>query len=124
MSQPLDHEAIRKHHLHSPYKRGLYTLLLVIVVLTIGTLGLRLTEHFSYLDSFYFITMIATGQGPTPGLDIQTTTGKIFVSFMAFISTGMMVAALGFIFGPFLGKLLHIGVFKFEKEVHDLTKKH
>ncbi len=124
MNQHLDHEAIRKHHLHSPYKRGLYTLLLVVVVLTIGTIGLHRIEHFSYLDSFYFMSMIATGQGPAPVLIIQTAPGKIFVSFMAFISAGMMIAALGFLLGPFLGKLLHLGVFKFEKELQDLTKKH
>ncbi len=123
MNRPLDPEIFRKHHLHSPYNRGFYTLLLILVVLGVGTLGMHLIEGFSYLDSFYFISMIATGQGPPPILNINTALGKIFVSFMAFLSVGSMVAAFGFLFGPFLGKLWRIGVFKFEKELHHLSSK-
>ena len=123
MSQPADHEILKKHHLHSPYKRGFYTLILVITVLGIGTIGLHLIEKFSYLDSFYFISMIATGQGPAPSLGVSTSLGKLFVSFMAFVSVGSMLASFGFLFGPFMGKLWRIGVFKLEKELHHLSLK-
>ena len=77
---------------------------------------MHLIEGLSYLDSFYFMSMIATAQGPmmTPA----TPTGKIFASIIAFISVGTVVAALGFIFGPFFGKLWHIGVEHLEKELH------
>ena len=105
-----------RHHYQSPYKRGILSFLLVSVVMTVGSLGMHFIEKMSYLDAFYFMSMIATAQGPmmTPA----TSAGKIFTAFMAFISVGTVVAALGFIFGPFLGKLWHIGVEHLEKELH------
>ena len=123
MSNQADSEIFKKHHFHSPYKRGFYTFLLVTFVLSIGTIGMHVIEGFSYLDSFYFISMIATGQGPVSPLTVNTALGKIFVSLMAFLSVGSMVASFGFLFGPFLGKLWHVGVFKFEKELHHLSSK-
>ncbi len=112
--------AHQQHHLHSPYNRAFYTLLLILSVLSVGTLGMHALEGFSYLDAFYFTSMIMTGQGPVPGDDIHTDFGKIFVSLMAFLSAGIIVASFGFLFGPFLGKLLHIGALKFEKELEEI----
>ena len=74
----------------------------------IGTVGLHLIEHLSWIDAFYFISMIVTAQGPVTMP--ATTAGKVFVSFIAFISVGSVVAALGFLLGPFLGQLFKIGV--------------
>ena len=61
----------------------------------------------TYLDAFYFMSMIATAQGSdfTPA----TVAGKLFAALMAFLSVGTVVAALGFLFGPFMGKLWKIG---------------
>ena len=73
-------------------------------------------EGLSYLDAFYFMSMIATAQGPT--VLLKTTAGKIFASLMAFVSVGVVVTAVGFLFGPFLGKLLRIGVEHLEEELH------
>ncbi len=111
---------MRKHHYHSPWKRGLYSFGLVLTVTVVGTLGIHSLEKFSYIDSFYFTSMIATGQGPVGTLAPQTTSGKIFTSVLAFVSVGALLTALGFVFGPFLGKLWKIGVLKFEEEVHAL----
>ena len=112
-----------KHHYHSPVKRGLYSLILVAGVLLLGTLGIHALEGFSYVDSFFFTSMIATGQGPVGSLVPQTTAGKLFTSVLAFVSVGILLAALGFVFGPFLGKLWRIGVIKLEEEMHLLSKK-
>ena len=108
----------RKHHLHSFRNRGIYCLTLVIVVMGLGTIGFHRIEHFSYTDAFYFASMIATGQGPAPSLFPVTSAGKFFTCLFAYISVGSMVAALGFIFGPFLGLLFRIGVIKLEEELH------
>lgn len=104
------------HHSRSPVKRGVFSLFIVTVVMTLGTVGLHLIEGVSWLKSFYFMSMIATAQGPlyTP----ETTAGLIFTSIMAFVSVGTVVAALGFIFGPFFGVLWRIGVYKLEGEHH------
>ena len=96
-----------RHHLHSPFKRGIYSFLLIFSLMSIGTLGIHLIEGMSYVDSF------------SP----HTSLGKIFTSLMAFVSVGTVVASLGFIFGPLLGKLWRIGVLKFEEELHLLNRR-
>ena len=113
----------RKHHYHSFRNRGLYCLALVAFISLLGTAGIHFIEGFSFIDSFYFTSMIATGQGPAPSISPVTPLGKLFTCFMAFISVGSMVASLGFLFGPFFGKLWRIGVLKLEEEV-ELLKKH
>ena len=90
--------------------------------MAIGTIGAHLIEKFSYMDSFYFTSMIATGQGPVGALTPVTPLGKLFTSLLAFVSVGSMLAAFGFLFGPFLGKLWRIGVLKLEEELHQLSK--
>ena len=114
---------IKHHHYHSPYRRGLYSLILVLAILAIGTFGIHFLENFSYVDSFFFTSMIATGQGPIGNLSPQTVPGKIFTSGLAFVSVGVLLAAFGFVFGPFLGKLWRIGVLKFEEELEMLRRK-
>ena len=97
----------RRHHYHSPWRRALYSGLLLVFVLAVGTLGFHLLEGDSYLDSFYLISMIATAQGPSQAP--VTPAGKIFAAMMAFLSVGTVVASVGFLFGPFLGQLWRIG---------------
>ena len=109
---------IHRHHYHSFRNRGLYCLAIASFVLGLGTFGFHFLEKFSTLDAFYFASMIATGQGPVPSVFPVTAPGKIFTCLYAFISVGSMVASLGFLFGPFLGKLFRIGVMKLEEELH------
>ena len=103
-----------QHPYHSPLTRGIYSFVLVTGILAIGTVGFHLIEGYSYLDAFFLTSMIATAQGPsqTP----TTLAGKIFASLMAFISVGTVVAAVGFLFGPFFGQLWRIGHDRWEKE--------
>ena len=111
-----------KHHYHSFRNRGLYFLAIAALMLAGGTLGFHFIEGFSFVDAFYFASMIATGQGPAPSIFPVTSGGKLFTCLFAFISAGSMVAALGFLFGPFLGKLFRIGVLKLEEELHLIKK--
>lgn len=113
---------IPKHHLSSFPHRSLYSLSLVCAVLILGTLGLHRLEGFSYVDAFYFTSMIATGQGPAAPLTPATDAGKLFTCALAFVSAGMMAAALGFVLGPFLGALWRVGLTKVEEELKHLHK--
>ena len=108
-------------HYHSPWRRGLFALALVAVVMVVGTLGMHALEGMSYLDAFYFMSMIATAQGPV--VVPQTAAGKLFAALMAFISAGTVVAALGFLFGPFFARLWKISVHKLEEEERMLESK-
>ena len=109
-------------HFHSVYIRGLYSLMAVSAVLLIGTVGIHRLEGFSWIDAFYFTSMIATGQGPVPSSSPTTAAGKLFTCLLSFVSVGSMLAALGFVFGPFFGKLWHIGISKMEDEIKHLKK--
>ena len=115
----------QQHHLHhhyrSPLKRGLICLALVAIVMTIGTVGMHWLENMPWLEAFYFMSMIATSQGPT--LVPATSAGKVFASFMAFVSVGSVAASLGFLFGPFFGKLWRIGVEHLEEDLKLKPKK-
>ncbi len=84
--------------------------------MTVGTVGMHVLEKMSCLDAFYFMSMIATAQGPPAAP--ATPAGKLFASFMAFISVGTVVASLGFLFGPFFGRLWKVGVERLEEETH------
>ena len=97
-------------HYHSPLKRGLFSAGIILVVMVIGTVGMHHFEKMPYLDAFYFMSMIATAQGPM--IIPVSAGGKLFAAFMAFLSVGTVVAALGFLFGPFMGKLWKIGAEK------------
>ena len=119
---PTERTPVHKHHYHSPIRRGLYSLALVTLVLVVGTVGIHRLEGFSYADSFFFVSMIATGQGPVGPLAPTTVAGKMFTSLLAFVSVGSMIAAFAFLFGPFLGKLWRIGVIKLEEELGLLNK--
>lgn len=112
-----------RHHFHPFWRRGFYCFAIVSIVLLSGTLGLHAIEKFSYIDSFYFTCMIATGQGPAPSSSPATNLGKLFTSLLAFVSVGTMVASMGFLFGPFMGRLWKIGVIKFEEEIEHIQKK-
>jgi len=103
------------HHYRSHWRRGAYALSLVSVIVAIGTVGMHHLEGMSYLDAFYFISMIATAQGTST--IPATVAGKLFAAFMAYVSVGSVVAALGFFFGPFFGQLWHAGVKWLEDEV-------
>ena len=80
----------------------------------VGTEGLHLIEGWSYIDSVYFMSLLATTQGPA---EIpRTDTGKIFASIMAFVSVGAALSSAAFIFGPAFGRLMKEGIFFLEKE--------
>ena len=108
------------HHSRSWMKRGLFSFAIIAAVMALGTVGMHRIEKLPWLHAFYFMSMIATAQGPT--YTPQTDAGLLFASLMAFLSVGTVVAALGFLFGPFFGQLWHIGVHKFEEEIDVLKK--
>ena len=103
----------RRHHYHSVWRRTLYSAILILSVLAVGTVGFHRIEHMKTIDAFYMTSMIATAQGPSQ--PPVTALGKLFASLMAVLSVGLVVAAIGFLFGPFLGQLWRIGHDRWDK---------
>ena len=100
--------------------RAGYSFALIAAVVLIGTLAMHAIEGWSYLDSFYFTSFIATGQGPPSTLQPASTLGKVFSSVLAFVSVGTVITALLFLFGPFLGRVLKAGEEKLEEVERDV----
>ena len=110
-----------KHPL-SPFKRKtFYSVTVLLVLMAIGTEGMVLLEHWSYVDSFYYMSLLATTQGPTraPATDV----GKLFGALMAFISVGAVLSSVAFVFGPLFGTALKVGIDYIEKEERKLKSK-
>jgi hypothetical protein len=108
------------------WRRAFYSFLLIAAIVFIGTFSMRALEGWSYLDSFYFTSFIATGQGPPGNLVVNDAAGKVFASVLAFVSVGTVITALLFLFGPFLGSVIRAGeekVEEIEKEIEGKEKK-
>ncbi|HET7404600.1 MAG TPA: hypothetical protein VFJ63_00615, partial [Candidatus Bathyarchaeia archaeon] len=109
-------------HPLSPFtKRAAYAVLVLAIVMAIGTVGLMLLEGWGVVDSFYFMSLLATAEGPA--LTPATVAGKIFASVMAFFSIGAAISAITFTFGPLFGSALKEGLRYVEKEQERLKEK-
>jgi voltage-gated potassium channel len=110
----------REIYHHPLHRRALFSFVLVAAVLAFGTIGFHLLEHYSYVNSFYFVSMLATAEGPatTP----VTAVGKIFASFIAFVSVGSVIFALAYIFGPFIARVAGVSERKLKKEERIISK--
>ena len=85
--------------------------------MTVGTVGIKLLAGWKWIDSFYFMAMLATAQGPSTSP--PSFWAKIFAAVMAFVSVGTLITAVGVIFGPFLGYVFHKGVMFAEREFEE-----
>lgn len=104
------------------WARAVAAFAVIAAVVTLGTVVMHALEGWSYLDSFYFTSFIATGQGPPGNLLVSDPAGKVFASILAFVSVGTVVTALLFLFGPFLARVIRAGeekVEKIEKEIQE-----
>jgi hypothetical protein len=105
---------IVRHPLSPFKKRAFYSILVLAIVMAIGTIGMMLLEGWDAVTSFYFMSLLATAEGPAEAP--ATIAGKIFASVMAFFSIGAAISAITFTFGPLFGSVLKEGISYVEKE--------
>jgi hypothetical protein len=101
-------------------RRALYSLSAVVIVLAIGTIGFHEIEGVSYVDGFYFESMMAAGQGPP--FPLTSDAGKIFASIMGFASVITVIGSLALNLLPTLARLWTEGLNLVEKETKTLEK--
>ncbi len=102
-------------HPLSPFKRRAFlAVVILVIVMAIGTFGMMALEGWDFVTSFYFMSLLATAEGPAQSP--MTVGGKIFASFMAFFSIGAAISAITFTFGPLFGSVLKEGFAFVEKE--------
>ncbi len=96
-------------------RRAIYALIAVAGAEVVGTIGLHLIENASWINAFYFESMLATGQGPP--FPLVTNAGKIFASIMAYVSVGSVLTALFFAVGPIVARFWHESLDRIEEDV-------
>jgi len=102
-------------HPLSPFKkRTFFSIAILGLVMAIGTIGMMVLEGWDLVTSFYFMSLLATAEGPAQSP--MTIGGKIFASFMAFLSIGAAISAITFTFGPLFGSVLKEGIAYVERE--------
>jgi hypothetical protein len=84
----------------------LFSAILIIFSLLIGTLGYYYFGQLCWLDSFHMSCMILTGMGP--GVEMKTDEAKIFSSFFALYSGVAFLSITAVFFAPIVHRLLHI----------------
>jgi hypothetical protein len=113
----------REPHLTIAAKRRLlYALSGIGLVILIGAIGFHYIAGLDAVDSVYFESMLATGQGPP--LTLTTDNAKIFASVMAFVSVGSVVSTLLFAVGPVVRQVWHNSLNWVEEEIDDLEHHH
>ncbi|OLD14142.1 MAG: hypothetical protein AUI50_02820 [Crenarchaeota archaeon 13_1_40CM_2_52_14] len=102
-------------HPLSPFKkRAFFSIVILGLVMAIGTIGMMVLEGWDLVTSFYFMSLLATAEGPAQSP--MTVGGKIFASFMAFLSIGAAISAITFAFGPLFGSVVREGFAYVERE--------
>ena len=87
-------------------KYFLFSSILIVFSLTIGTIGYRYYGHISWIDAFYNASLILTGMGPVNTM--ETTPAKLFASFYALFSGIVFLSTVAIIFAPIAHRLLHL----------------
>lgn len=101
-------------------RRILMSLAAIGLVLLVGTLGFYELTGTGWINSFYFESMLATGQGPPFAL---TSSGaKLFASFMAFVSVVTVITTLVVNLGPIVGRLWREGIEDAERRLRQLER--
>lgn len=72
------------HFLFRVWRYGVFAFGLVVVSMTIGTLGYYYFANLAWIDSFHMASMILTGMGPV--VELLTTRAKLFPHFMPYIA--------------------------------------
>lgn len=110
MKHPFEH----KNHQILPFKKFifrvikyfLFSIILIVFSLSIGTIGYHYYANISWVDAFYNASLILTGMGP---VDLMPTdNAKLFASFYALFSGIAFLSTVAVIFAPIAHRLLHI----------------
>jgi hypothetical protein len=104
-----------EHRFQPPIKRSnliiraLWHLLVAFAVLLLpiifGMVGYNWFVGLNWVDAFYETIMVISTEGTT--VDLDTTSGKVFVSLFSIYGYVFFLTAVGIVLSPFLHRLLH-----------------
>jgi len=86
----------------------LFALLLIAISLGIGIAGYESICGLNFIDSLYMSSMILTGMGPIPNVEMTTAGAKLFSSAYALYSGVVFLGITAVFFAPIIHRVLHI----------------
>jgi len=86
----------------------MFALLLIALSLAIGIIGYQNICGLDFIDSLYMSSMILTGMGPIPNVEITTTSAKLFSAAYALYSGVAFLSITAVFFAPIIHRVLHI----------------
>jgi hypothetical protein len=92
--------------LHRMFRFFIYSLIMIIVSVGIGTLGYSYFGGLSAIDAFYNACMILTGMGPVSAM--ETNGAKLFSSLYALFSGIAFLSTVAVLFAPLAHRFLHL----------------
>jgi hypothetical protein len=84
----------------------LFSMIILIFSLGLGTFGYHYFGQISWIDAFYNASLILTGMGPVD--EMTTVAAKLFASFYALFSGIIFLSTVAIIFAPIAHRLLHL----------------
>jgi hypothetical protein len=89
-------------------KNLIYSILLLVICLAIGTYGFWLfaPAQYDWYDCFHNASMLLSGMGPII-IDFPTNAGKIFSSIYAIFSGVAFITNVGFLTAPVIHRFFH-----------------
>jgi hypothetical protein len=84
----------------------IYSLLLIIISVGIGTAGYRYYGNLKWIDAFYNACMILTGMGPVNVM--QNNGAKVFSSLYALFSGIAFLSTVAVLLAPVAHRFLHM----------------
>jgi ABC-type glycerol-3-phosphate transport system permease component len=105
-SQPL---ISKRKFLNRFWNNFVFSLLILVVCLSIGILGYKLTvPEFDWYDSLLNASMILSGMGPVIDGNIHLTpAAKVFASIYALFSGVAFISTIGLIIAPVAHRFFH-----------------
>jgi len=94
-----------REFLRRQFRYGLFSVVILIFSIGIGTIGYHLFGGLAWIDSFLNASMILTGMGPVDHLD--TAAGKIFSALYALFSGIAFLTFVAVLFTPAYHRFLH-----------------
>ncbi len=82
-----------------------FSLIILFVSLSAGTVGYRVFGDLSWIDAFLNASMILTGMGPVD--HVNTQGGKVFAAVYALFSGIAFLTFAGVLFAPVYHRFLH-----------------
>jgi hypothetical protein len=117
---PSQHRHLDRPLRRTRARRAIYALVFLSLVLIAGTIGFHLVAGLDWVNSLYFESMLATGQGPP--LTLTTDASKLYASAMAFLSVGSVITTVVFTLGPIVARMWREAAERIEHDARRLEE--